>query len=147
MFRDSKVPVRVDSDPAGAEIVYGERVVGTTPMTPEMERNDPTSLRVTKQGYEVHRGAVPKHLNAGWAVADVATCVIPVALCIPLLVDAISGAWMDVDDTYRARLEPLASGVLAPGATAAPPPTAPPSTAAPPSSGTPTTPPPGQYDL
>jgi hypothetical protein len=141
VFRDSKVRVHVDSDPSGAEIVYDERAIGRTPSDPELERSSSTALRITKPGYQDHRGAVHKHLNAGWAVADVATCVIPIALCIPLLVDAISGAWMDLDEDYRVRLDPLAPSALAPGA--------PPAASVPPPlpSGTPTAPPPGQIDL
>jgi hypothetical protein len=68
---------------------------------------------------------VPKHLNAGWAVVDIATCVIPVALCIPLLVDAITGAWMDVDEQLRVRLSPGSDEGLPGGLIVVPPPTTP----------------------
>lgn len=145
VFRDSKVKVHVDSDPSGAEIIYDERAVGRTPSDPELERNESTALRLTKPGYQDHRGAVKKHLNAGWVVADVATCVIPIALCIPLLVDAISGAWMDVDGDYRVRLDPAGAQPVMPGTAA--PSSSSPSSPPPLPSGTPTTPPPGQIDL
>lgn len=108
VFRDSKVRVHVDSEPSEADIRYDDQPVGKTPGDVEVERGGSTSFKVSKPGYGEGTGTVGKHLNAGWAVADIATCVIPVALCIPLLVDAISGAWMDVDERFRLRLEPPA---------------------------------------
>src|SRR3954465_10673352 len=90
VFRDSKVRVHVASEPTDAEIRYEDQPVGKTPGEVEVERGASTSLVVSKPGFGQSIGTIKKHLNAGWAVADVATCVIPVALCIPLLVDAIS---------------------------------------------------------
>ena len=37
-----------------------------------------------------------KGINPAWVTIDVLTCIIPVCLCIPILIDAISGAWYDV---------------------------------------------------
>jgi hypothetical protein len=133
VFRDSAVRVNVDSDPPGAEIRHDDEVVGTTPAALDVDRSETTDLVITKPGYGEHRGVVKKHLNAGWVIADVATCVIPVALCIPLLVDAVSGAWMDVDERYRARLRAPAGSApalaappaVAPGFAPGPLPTAP----------------------
>jgi hypothetical protein len=121
VFRDSSVRVRVESDPQGAEIRHDDEVLGTTPAALDVERRATTDLLLTKPGYADHRGVVKKHLNAGWVVADVATCVIPVALCIPLLVDAVSGAWMDVDERYRAHLRAPAGGAGTPPAYGGPP--------------------------
>jgi hypothetical protein len=42
------------------------------------------------------------------------TCVIPVLLCIPVLVDALSGAWMTLDDEYRVKLDRLPAAAPAP---------------------------------
>lgn len=122
VFRDSKVQVKVESDPPGAAIRQNDQVLGTTPTTLEMERNEPTDLRITKEGYGDNRGVVKKSLDVGWVIADVATCVIPVALCIPLLVDAVSGAWMNLQQTYRVRLGPPEPGAPAPTIVVPPPP-------------------------
>ncbi len=108
VFRDSKVRVHVESDPGDAEVRQEDVTAsaGRTPTELEMERGGSTEISVSKPGYTTSRSSVPKKLNAGWAVADVATCVIPVALCIPLLVDALTGAWQDVEERYRVRLQP-----------------------------------------
>jgi len=56
---------------------------------------------------------VKKRMNAGWLTADILTCVFPVALCIPILVDALTGAWYDVDDQYVATMRRGTSGAPA----------------------------------
>ena len=35
--------------------------------------------------------------------------MIPVALCIPLLADAVTGSWMGFDDEFAVRLRPQAA--------------------------------------
>ena len=142
VFRDSHVKVFVESDPVGAEVRSDGRLVGRTATEIEMDRTDSTSLSITKPGYDDHRGMVGKRLNPAWTVLDVATCVFPIALCIPLLVDAITGAWLDVDKVYRVKLEPLGPGAPPP---AAPPPIDPAAPA--PTAPAPTAPEPGTISL
>ncbi|HEY8075479.1 MAG TPA: PEGA domain-containing protein [Labilithrix sp.] len=139
VFRDSKVRVHVDSEPGGADVQSEESPTNgaRTPTEVELDRGGSTELTVSKPGYTTSHAAVPKKLNAGWAVADVATCVIPVALCIPLLVDALTGAWQDVDARYRVRLQP--EGSAPPGGLIVVPP---PNGAEPPGSPPPWSPPP-----
>jgi hypothetical protein len=106
VFRESKPPVRFESEPAGAAAsVTGHS--GPMPLEVPVPRSGLTEVRVTMDGFEEHRGLVRKRINGWWLTADLATCILPVMLCIPLLVDAISGAWVDVDKRYRARLVPL----------------------------------------
>ena len=111
VFRDGKVPVRVESDPPGASVAAKDGT-GTAPLELPVPRSGITELRVTMTGYDEHHALVRKHVNGWWLTADLATCIVPVLLCVPLIVDAISGAWNDVDPKYRARLVPLGtSGV------------------------------------
>ena len=113
VFRGSKDSVTIESDPAGAEAKKGERKLGATPTKVDAERGGVTQITLTKDGYEDHHGTVKKQMNAGWLTVDIITCVIPVALCIPILVDALTGAWYDVDEHYRATLKPGTSGASA----------------------------------
>jgi hypothetical protein len=106
VFRDSKTAVRVESDPAGASVSIGDRV-GPAPLEMVVPRSGLTEVRVTKNGFEENHGLVRKRMNGWWLTADLATCIVPVMLCIPILVDAISGAWYDVEPVYLARLAPL----------------------------------------
>lgn len=111
VFRESKPKVHIDSDPTGAEARVRDIDPKPTPVDVEVERSGTTDVVITKQGYEVHRGIIKKKMNGGWLTLDIVTCVIPVALCIPLLIDAITGAWNDVQKTYVVKLEPAAAGV------------------------------------
>ena len=111
VFRDGKSPVHVESDPAGASVVAKEGS-GATPLDVPVPRSGITELRVTMPGFEEHHGLVRKRVNGWWLTLDLATCIVPVMLCVPLFVDAVSGAWYDVDAKYRARLLPLGTALV-----------------------------------
>lgn len=106
VFRDAKPAVHVVSDPPGGEVAVKDKAF-STPAEVNVPRSGMTELRVTMPGFEEHRGTVRKRMNGLWLTADLATCILPVLLCIPLLVDAISGAWYDVEPVYRAHLQPF----------------------------------------
>lgn len=112
-FRDGKTTVHVESDPPGGKVALKD-VATATPAEVPVSRGGITEVRVTMPGFEEHHGLVRKHVNGFWVTVDVATCVVPLMLCIPLLVDAISGAWNDVDKRYHAHLVPMGLGNLAP---------------------------------
>jgi hypothetical protein len=111
VFRDGKTPVHVESDPAGATVAAKEGA-GATPFDVAVPRSGITELRVTMPGFEEHHGVVRKRVNGWWLTLDLTTCIVPVLLCVPLFVDAISGAWFDVEERYRARLIPLGSALV-----------------------------------
>lgn len=106
VFRDGKMPVRVESDPPGATVTTKEGTA-KAPLDLPVSRSGITELHVTMPGFDEHHALVRKHVNGWWLTADLATCIVPVLLCVPLLVDAISGAWNDVEPRYRAHLVPL----------------------------------------
>jgi len=109
VFRDSKAPVRVESDPPGASVTAKEGR-GVAPLDLPVSRSGITEMHVTLAGFDEHHALVRKHVNGWWLTADLATCIVPVLLCVPLFVDAISGAWNDVEPLYRAHLAPLGTG-------------------------------------
>ena len=110
-FRDGKSPVRVESDPAGATVAAKEGT-GAAPLELPVPRSGITELRVTMPGFEEHHGLVRKRVNGWWLALDLTTCIVPVLVCVPLFVDALSGAWYDVDPKYRARLLPLGTALV-----------------------------------
>ena len=141
VFRDSRAPVRVESDPAGATVAAKEGT-GAAPVELPVPRSGITEVRVTMPGFEEHHGLVRKRVNGWWLALDLTTCIVPVLVCVPLFVDAVSGAWYDVDPKYRARLLPLGTSLVpsygadgsvyvarrpapSPSAAAAPPPSSP----------------------
>lgn len=113
VFRGSKEHVRIESTPVGAEASLGPRKLGATPTQVDVDRNGVTQVTLVKQGYEDNFGTLNKSINPAWVTIDVLTCIIPVALCIPILIDAISGAWYDVPERYAATMKPGESKALA----------------------------------
>lgn len=133
VFRSSSPKVRVESEPEGAEVESG----GKTPTEITASRGKTTNVTVKKDGYAPHYGAVKRSINPLWLVWDIGTCVFPVTLCIPVVIDAITGAWYDVEEVHRVKLEPgsatpAASASAAASGSGTPIGTAPPATTAPP---------------
>lgn len=123
VFRGTKDKVHIESTPPGAEVSIGPRVVGPAPVDAEVERNATTQVKLVKNGYEDNIGNVNKSTNAAWVVLDVVTCI-PL-LCIPLIIDAVTGAWIDLPDRYTATMKVGTSKTLSdasglPNATAKP---------------------------
>ena len=111
VFRGTKDKVHVESTPPGAEVSIGPRVVGPAPVDVEVERNATTQVKVVKNGYEDNLGNVNKSTNAAWVILDLVTCI-PL-LCIPLIIDAVTGAWIDLPDKYTATMKVGTSRTLA----------------------------------
>jgi len=107
--------------------------VGATPTVAEVKRNGSQNVTISKEGFKDQHVNIKGEPDTPWFFWDFATCIVPIMLCIPVLVDAISGAWLSVDERVRVKLEPLpqapvdrASPYSAPMPTApAPMPTAP----------------------
>lgn len=133
VFRGSKDHVVVESDPSGAETKRGEERLGQTPVSFDVPRKGMTQVTLTKKGYDEQHVAVKKSMNGAWLAADIVTC--PFLLCIPLLIDAVTGAWFDVEEKHVAHLTPAttaaASTPFTPASTTARTSSPPPSTPAP----------------
>src|SRR5262245_27898569 len=106
MFRGSRQTVDVSALPNGAEVTQGGRLIGTTPVPGELDRDRDATLILSKPGYTPGRVDLRRRPSPGWIIWDIATCVIPVTLCIPVLADGISGAWYGFDDAIVVKLEP-----------------------------------------
>lgn len=119
VFRSGTVKVHVESDPSGAQARVGQSEAKPTPADIETDRSSTAAVVINKQGFNEHRGLVKKRLSVGWLIADIASCVW--ALCIPLLVDAISGSWLDVAPSYSAKLEQAIPGGAVPPGSGPPP--------------------------
>lgn len=128
-FRSTRETIHVESTPNGAELKANGRSVGQTPTDLKVERKRSTELTLEKPGYETYHGIPKRNINAAWLTLDIATCVVPVAFCIPLILDAVTGAWYDVNN-YHASMKPGTSTPAQPTGSAVvvtPPPAATPS--------------------
>src|SRR4051812_11686235 len=80
LFRDSKPPLHVESDPPGAQVKIQDKAV-SAPADIKVPRSGTTEAHPTMPGFEDHRGTARKRVNALWLTADLATCILPVLLC------------------------------------------------------------------
>ena len=106
VFKGTKQEVHIASEPTGVDVRSNGLPLGSAPTSTEIPRGRPIGLSFSKEGYKTQHVQLAQHPDAGWWVWDIGSCIIPVAACIPLLVDAVSGAWYDFDDDVRVRLEP-----------------------------------------
>lgn len=107
VFKGSKQEVRFVAIPGESDVRIDGQFKGATPTTAELDRDRSQNVVVSKDGFKEQSVQVRKHNDTPWFFWDIGTCVIPITLCIPVLVDAISGAWYSFDDEYRVKLEPL----------------------------------------
>jgi len=142
LFNGTRESVHIESLPSGADLTVGGTSRGTTPNDVMLSRAKDQTVIATKDGYQEGHATLTRSGLVGWFVWDIGTCVIPVTLCIPVVVDAISNAWFSYDDdAFTIRLKPNPPGPQAPPATIAPPaPVAPPVAPAPTATGLPSTP-------
>lgn len=113
VFRGSTDTVKIESNPVGAEATSGQTKIGATPSQFVVPRSGSTTIVLTKQGYEDNIGQVEKGVNPAWVTLDVVTCIFPVLLCIPIIIDAVTGAWIDVNERYAREMKPGNSRILA----------------------------------
>ena len=106
-FKGSKAEVHFVSIPPGSDVRIDGQYAGETPTTARVSRNGSQSVTVSKEGFKDEHTTIKRSPDAAWWFWDIGSCVIPIALCIPLLVDALSGAWMTVDEDIRVKLDPL----------------------------------------
>jgi hypothetical protein len=88
------------SEPTNADVyVNGERM-GTTPVTLKLESKETYKIEFKKKGFGTKTYMITNHIGTKWVVFDVILGLAPV------LVDAITGAWYQLDQDYvKAYLE------------------------------------------
>jgi hypothetical protein len=107
VFKGGYQDVQVVAIPEGSDVRSNGEFIGETPATVKIDRNNPGNFAVSKDGFTEQRLSIQRKADTPWWIWDIATCVVPILLCIPLGVDAISGAWFSYQDTVRVKLEPL----------------------------------------
>ena len=106
VFKGGHQDVRFSGAPQGATVRVVGKYVGDLPTSASLDRDKPPNIQITSSGFQKQGVYLQKKADTPWFFWDIATCVVPVTLCIPVLVDAISGAWYSYDDDVRVKLEP-----------------------------------------
>ena len=106
MFNGGKQDVTFTTNPGHADIRNNGQFIGTGNAVATVDRASTNNVVASAPGYKSSHIYLQKKMNAGWLLWDIGTCVFPVTFCIPVLVDAVSGAWNGYNDHYAIKLEP-----------------------------------------
>lgn len=92
--------VDFSSTPSGAQVYVNGVPRGTTPVNLKLESKRTYTIEFKKEGYETRTYTITNHVGVGYVIVDVIFALIPV------IVDAATGAWYDLDqDMVNAILE------------------------------------------
>ena len=94
VFRGEHRRLDLGSEPDGAGVYINGQYFGKTPLKLELRPNQPYTIEFKKDGYETEVRQIKNEIGVGWVVLDVVCGVIPV------LVDALTGAWYNLDQKY-----------------------------------------------
>jgi hypothetical protein len=88
------------SEPTKADVYINGELIGTTPVSLKLESKQTYRIEFKKIGFGTKQYTIANHVNTKWIVFDVILGVAPV------LVDAFTGAWYELDQDYiKAYLE------------------------------------------
>ncbi|MCJ7579297.1 MAG: PEGA domain-containing protein [Candidatus Aminicenantes bacterium] len=89
-FRD----VSINSEPGDAQVYINGEFQGRTPLKLELRPDEPLTIEFRREGYKTEVRRITNKIGVGWIVLDV------VAGLVPVLVDALTGAWYEFDQRY-----------------------------------------------
>ena len=88
------------SEPSHAEVYINGHLRGSTPLELELECDKTYVIEFRMDGYETQTFNISNSVGAGWVILDV------VCGLVPVIVDAVTGAWYTLDqDNINAVLE------------------------------------------
>ena len=87
--------VTVQSNLPGAQVVVDGRPVGPAPLTVPLTNSNEHQIMVHAPGYAPQGCFLDASVGIGWVILD----VILIPLLIPIIVDAVTGEWRDLDQT------------------------------------------------
>lgn len=101
VFNGTTERISVNSTVQDAEITINGSFKGKTPAIIDVDRQVGNDVaQVKKEGYNQGSFQVKKTISPGWLIWDLGTCIFPITLCIPLVIDGITGSWMNVETSY-----------------------------------------------
>lgn len=93
LFNPKQADVNLSSEPQGAEVYVNGFNMGTTPVTLLLEKKKTHTIEFKKDGFETRVYVINNHVGIGYVVLDI------VAGLVPIVVDAITGDWYQLNET------------------------------------------------
>jgi hypothetical protein len=94
VFRGEHRRLGVNSEPESAQVFINGTYYGRTPLRIELRPNQPYTIEFKKEGFKTEVRQIKNEIGLGWVVLDV------VCGLVPVLVDALTGSWYDLDQRY-----------------------------------------------
>ncbi len=96
VFKGSTEEVSFASEPDSADVYVNGTNLGKTPTKLELASKDTYTIDFKKEGYKTKSVMLNHSLGAGYLVLD----IVFLLLFIPIIVDAATGNWNELDATY-----------------------------------------------
>jgi hypothetical protein len=93
LFKGPTEKVNFGSAPNGAKVYVNSQYMGTTPLEIKLESKKTYTIEFSKEGFQNKVVMISNKVGAGWIILDV------LAGLIPIIVDAATGSWMQLDQT------------------------------------------------
>ncbi len=93
LFQGTGTGVEFSTEPAGATVYVNGFPRGTTPTRIKLETKKTYQIEFKKDGYDTISYTITNHVGAGWVILDI------IGGLIPVVVDAATGAWYELDQT------------------------------------------------
>lgn len=91
IIKGNSSKVDFGSTPRGAQVYVNGYYMGDTPIRVKLESKRAHSIEFKKEGYRTKTFNITNHVGVGWIILDILFGLIPV------IVDAATGAWYDLD--------------------------------------------------
>ena len=94
IFKGEYRDVRINSEPDDTQVYVNGEFQGRTPLKLELRPNESYTIEFRRKGYKTEVRQIKNKIGVGWIVLDVVSGLIPV------LVDALTGAWYEFEQRY-----------------------------------------------
>ncbi|MFC2166373.1 PEGA domain-containing protein [Acidobacteriota bacterium] len=94
IFKGEYRDVRINSEPGDAQVFVNGEFQGRTPLKLELRPDESYTIEFKREGYKTQVRQIKNKIGVGWIVLDVVFGLVPV------LVDALTGAWYEFDQRY-----------------------------------------------
>ncbi len=94
IFKGEYRDVRINSEPDDTQVFVNGEFQGRTPLKLELRPDESYTIEFRRKGYKTEVRQIQNKIGVGWIVLDVIFGLVPV------LVDALTGAWYEFDQRY-----------------------------------------------
>ena len=91
MLKGTSEDVSFSSEPSGIEVFVNCVSMGSTPLRLKLASKDVYTIEFKRDGFETKSYRINNNIGAVWIVLDI------IAGFVPILIDAATGAWYELD--------------------------------------------------